>query len=223
MDLGAASRGCASGLNQGSRQRERPSRASGQCTAAKRPELPHDCKLYRRFKSVFPLQHRGRPYMTIPTRGLRVRSPTSPGPIPSCTACSHGRTKIRRPRGDGGATEHFLKNNEDVPAGATSSWLDIEARGWPHKTRAWCAKRAALAPANGHGAYLDRPLLARGRQTWCWSPWPISARRLGTSGTSVSNRRHSQLANRGQIARDGETGLHPSSAKPEALSEHQAR
>ena len=24
----------------------------------------HDCKLYRRFKSVSPLQHRGRPYMT---------------------------------------------------------------------------------------------------------------------------------------------------------------
>ena len=30
----------------------------------------HDCKLYRRFKSVFPLQHRGRPYMTMPFSGF---------------------------------------------------------------------------------------------------------------------------------------------------------
>ncbi len=31
----------------------------------------HDCKLYRRFKSIFPLQHRGRPYMTLPFEELK--------------------------------------------------------------------------------------------------------------------------------------------------------
>ncbi len=30
----------------------------------------HDCKLYRRFKSIFPLHHRGRPYMTKPARDM---------------------------------------------------------------------------------------------------------------------------------------------------------
>ena len=30
----------------------------------------HDCKLYGRFKSVFPLQHRKRPYMTMHVLGL---------------------------------------------------------------------------------------------------------------------------------------------------------
>ena len=44
-----------------------------------------------------------------------------------------------------------------------------------------------------------------GRQTWCWSPWPIRqpVSPGHCSGTSVSTdrRRHSQLANRDQIAR----------------------
>ena len=30
------------------------------------------CKLYRRFKSVFPLQHRGRPYMTTAAGGAEL-------------------------------------------------------------------------------------------------------------------------------------------------------
>ena len=37
---------------------------------------------------------------------------------------------------------------------------DLEARGWLYQAlaRAWCAKRAALAPRQaGHGAWLDRP------------------------------------------------------------------
>ena len=37
---------------------------------------------------------------------------------------------------------------------------DLEARGWLYQAlaRAWCAKRAALAPLQaGHGAWLDRP------------------------------------------------------------------
>ncbi len=29
-----------------------------------------NCRLYRRFKSPFPLQHRGRPYMTKPGRSI---------------------------------------------------------------------------------------------------------------------------------------------------------
>ena len=70
-----------------------------------------------------------------------------------------------------------------------------------------CANRAALAPRQaGHGAWLDRPAPGRGgRQTWCWSPWPIRqpVSPGHCSGTSVSTdrRRHSQLANRDQIAR----------------------
>ena len=31
-----------------------------------------DCPLYRRFKSVFPLQHRGRPYMTVPSEAIHL-------------------------------------------------------------------------------------------------------------------------------------------------------
>ena len=54
---------------------------------------------------------------------------------------------------------------------------DIEAWRWLHKAlaRAWCANRAALAPRQaGHASRLDRPTPgAAGRQTSCWSPWPI--------------------------------------------------
>ena len=86
---------------------------------------------------------------------------------------------------------------------------DIEARGWLHKAlaRAWCANRAALAPRQaGHGAWLERPAPgAAADQTSCWSPWPIRqpVSPGHCSGTSVSTdrRRHSQLANRDQIAR----------------------
>ena len=70
-----------------------------------------------------------------------------------------------------------------------------------------------------------------GPQTSCWSPWPIRqpASPGHCSGTSVSTNRCplNKLESGHQLARvrrfDGETGQHPRSAKPEALSEHQAR
>ena len=48
-----------------------------------------DCKLYRRFKSVSPLQHRGRPYMTMPMAET-VRRPGVRGSAPAASFLSPG-------------------------------------------------------------------------------------------------------------------------------------
>ena len=64
---------------------------------------------------------------------------------------------------------------------------------------------AGAAPSRARGLAGPTGSWRGGRQTWCWSPWPIRqpVSPGHCSGTSVSTdrRRHSQLANRDQIAR----------------------
>ena len=64
---------------------------------------------------------------------------------------------------------------------------------------------AGAAPNRARGLAGPTGSWRGGRQTWCWSPWPIRqpVSPGHCSGTSVSTdrRRHSQLANRDQIAR----------------------
>ena len=89
----------------------------------------------------------------------------------------------------------------------------------------WRASSRVRVPAGPTNCWRGGP------QTSCSSPWPIRqpASPGHCSGTSVSTNRCplNKLESGHQLARvrrfDGETGQHPRSAKPEALSEHQAR
>ena len=105
---------------------------------------------------------------------------------------------------------------------------NIEARGWLYQAlaRAWCANGAALAPRQaGSASRLDRPTAGAAAHKRRARRHGLPASPGHCSGTSVSTNRCplNKLESGHQLARvrrfDGETGQHPRSAKPEALSE----
>ena len=56
--------------------------------------LMANCKLYRRFKSIFPLQHRGRPYMTKPRAAMICRHAYFPLAEPSKERVERSRSNL---------------------------------------------------------------------------------------------------------------------------------
>ena len=78
--------------------------------------------------------------------------------------------------------------------------LEVTLLAWHRSNEA--SRRLATIPGVGAGPTGS---WRGGRQTWCWSPWPIrqpvSPGHCSGTSVSIDRRRHSQLANRDQIAR----------------------
>ena len=168
-----------------------------------------------------PLQRGEPPSCDDPRRRCHHRdafgmAPLQRGEPPSCDdprrRCHHrdgaGRDDRRSARADS-----FRPGSVWCPGStrvaARIDWDGYRSAGMAISGACSCMVRepccAGAAPSRARGLAGPTGSWRGGRQTWCWSPWPIRqpVSPGHCSGTSVSTdrRRHSQLANRDQIAR----------------------
>ena len=119
---------------------------------------------------------------------------------------------------------------DNTRAAARTGWGEYRSAGMAISGACSCMVRerccAGAAPSRVRVPAGPTNCWRGGPQTSCWSPWPIRqpaspghCSRLRTGARLTSWKAATNL--RGYD--DGETGQHPRSAKPEALSEHQAR